>query len=103
MTAGVGSTESGDGAGHVLATYGYALLARVVGDRAQARALYAAALAGFEELGTPVPAGLALAGLARCDELDDLPELAPFLPEMGDLDDMDQRAEVTEAEAVASS
>ena len=35
--------------------------------------------------------------------LDDLPELAPFLPEMGDLDDMDQRAEVAEAEAVASS
>ena len=74
--AGVGSTESGDGAGHVLATYGYGLLARVSGDRAQARARYGAALAGFEELGTPVPAGLALAGLARCDELDELPEVA---------------------------
>ena len=35
--------------------------------------------------------------------LDDLPDLAPFLPEMADLDDMDQRAEVAEAEAVASS
>jgi segregation and condensation protein B len=35
--------------------------------------------------------------------LDELPELAPFLPEMGELDDMDARAEVAEAEAVASS
>ena len=60
----------------MLATYGYGLLARVSGDRAQARARYGAALAGFEELGTPVPAGLALAGLARCDELDELPEVA---------------------------
>ena len=70
--AGVGSTESGDGAGHVLATYGYALLARVAGDWTQARARYGAALAGFEELGTPVPVGLALAGLGRCDEADGL-------------------------------
>jgi predicted ATPase/DNA-binding SARP family transcriptional activator len=70
--AGVGSTESGDGAGHVLATYGYALLARVVGDWTRARARYDAALAGFEELGTPVPVGLALTGLARCDEVDGL-------------------------------
>ena len=68
--AGVGSTESGDGAGHVLATYGYALLARVEGDWTQTRARYGAALAGFEELGTPVPIGLALAGLGRCDEAD---------------------------------
>jgi predicted ATPase/tetratricopeptide (TPR) repeat protein len=66
--AGVGSTESGDGAGHVLATYGYALLARIAGDWTQARARYGAALAGFEELGTPVPVGLALTGLGRCDE-----------------------------------
>ena len=70
--AGVGSTESGDGAGHVLATYGYALLARVAGDWTQARARYGAALAGFEELGTPVPVGLALTGLGRCDEADGL-------------------------------
>jgi predicted ATPase/DNA-binding SARP family transcriptional activator len=70
--AGVGSTESGDGAGHVLATYGYALLARVAGDWPQARARYGAALAGFTELGTPVPVGLALAGLARCDEAEGL-------------------------------
>jgi predicted ATPase/DNA-binding SARP family transcriptional activator/tetratricopeptide (TPR) repeat protein len=66
--AGAGSTESGDGAGHVLATYGYALLARVAGDWTQARARYLTALAGFEELGTPVPVGLALGGLGRCDE-----------------------------------
>jgi predicted ATPase/DNA-binding SARP family transcriptional activator/tetratricopeptide (TPR) repeat protein len=70
--AGVGSTESGDGAGHVLATYGYALLARVAGDWTQARSRYGTALAGFEELGTPVPVGLALAGLGRCDEADGL-------------------------------
>ena len=70
--AGVGSTESGDGAGHVLATYGYALLARVAGDWPQARARYESALAGFEELGTPVPVGLALAGLGRCDEAEGL-------------------------------
>jgi len=70
--AGVGSTESGDGAGHVLAAYGYALLARVTGDWPQARARYGVALGGFEELGTPVPVGLALAGLARCDEVEGL-------------------------------
>jgi predicted ATPase/tetratricopeptide (TPR) repeat protein len=70
--AGVGSTESGDGAGHVLATYGHALLARVAGDWEQARPRYGAALAGFEELGTPVPVGLALTGLGRCDEADGL-------------------------------
>ena len=74
--AGAGSTESGDGAGHVLATYGYALLARVSGDWPEARARYGAALAGFEELGTPVPVGLALAGLGRCDEADGLLEEA---------------------------
>jgi predicted ATPase/DNA-binding SARP family transcriptional activator len=70
--AGVGSTESGDGAGHVLATYGHALLARVAGDWTQARARYGAALSGFEELGTPVPVGLALTGLGRCDEAEGL-------------------------------
>lgn len=74
--AGVGSAESGDGAGHVLADYGYALLARVAGDWAEARRRYEAAVAGFEELGTPVPAGVALAGLARCDEQEGLPGAA---------------------------
>jgi hypothetical protein len=33
-----------------------------------ARTLYTAALTGFDRLGTPVVKGLALAGLARCDE-----------------------------------
>ena len=75
--AGVGSTESGDGAGHVLATYGYALLARVAGDWAQARARYGAALAGFDRARHPVPVGLALAGLGRCDEADGLPGRGP--------------------------
>ena len=74
--AGVGSTESGDGAGHVLADHGHALLARVSGDWPRARVRYEAALAGFEELGTPVPAGLAIAGLGRCDEVDGLVEQA---------------------------
>ena len=68
--AGLDSQDTGDGAGRVLATYGYALLARVAGDSAAARHGFEEALAGFEELGTPVTAGLALAGLARCDEVD---------------------------------
>jgi predicted ATPase/tetratricopeptide (TPR) repeat protein len=74
--AGVVSTESGDGAGHVLADFGHALLARVAGGWTQARARYAAALTGFEELGTPVPAGLSLAGLGRCDEVEGLVDSA---------------------------
>lgn len=58
----------GDGAGTVLANYGHGLLAQVRGDWAEARTRFAAAQEGFGTLGTPVPAGLALAGLARCDE-----------------------------------
>jgi predicted ATPase/DNA-binding SARP family transcriptional activator len=69
--ADAGSVDTGDGAGHVLATYGHGLLARIAGDNAAARGHYEAALAGFETLGTPVPAGLAVAGLARCDEVDE--------------------------------
>ena len=58
----------GDGAGSVLAGYGHGLLAQVRGDWAEARERFAVAHEGFGTLGTPVPAGLALAGLARCDE-----------------------------------
>jgi predicted ATPase/DNA-binding SARP family transcriptional activator len=58
----------GDGAGAVLAEYGYGLLAQVRGDWGEARERFAEAQEGFRLLGTPVPAGLALAGLARCDE-----------------------------------
>ena len=64
----------GDGAGAILADYGYGLLAHTEGDWHEARQRYAEALDGFALLGTPVPLGLALAGLARCDEAeDDLP------------------------------
>jgi predicted ATPase/DNA-binding SARP family transcriptional activator/tetratricopeptide (TPR) repeat protein len=66
--AAAASREVGDGAGEVLAGYGYGLLAHV--DRAwqEARPFYAAAVEGFRGLGTPVPQGVALAGLGRCDE-----------------------------------
>jgi predicted ATPase/tetratricopeptide (TPR) repeat protein len=64
------SREIGDGAGEVLAGYGYGLLAHVDGDWDQARRHYAAAVEGFTVLGTPVLEGVALAGLGRCDEAD---------------------------------
>ena len=68
--ASAASEHIGDGAGTVLATYGYGLMAQVEGDWPQARRRYTAAHDGFRTLGTPVPQGLALAGLARCDEAD---------------------------------
>jgi predicted ATPase/DNA-binding SARP family transcriptional activator len=64
------SREIGDGAGEVLAGYGYGLLAHVNGDWDLARRRYAAAVDGFIDLGTPVLEGVALAGLGRCDEAD---------------------------------
>jgi predicted ATPase/tetratricopeptide (TPR) repeat protein len=62
------SREIGDGAGEVLAGYGYGLLAHVEGDWGEARRHYADAVDGFIELGTPVLQGVALAGLGRCEE-----------------------------------
>jgi predicted ATPase/DNA-binding SARP family transcriptional activator len=62
------SEQVGDGAGAVLADYGYALLAQLNGDWDTARSGFTAALDGFDQLGTPVVKGLAIAGLARCDE-----------------------------------
>lgn len=62
------SQQVGDGAGEVLAGYGYGLLAQVREDWTEAQHRFAQALTGFDVLGTPVPRGLALAGLARCDE-----------------------------------
>ncbi|HET6967375.1 MAG TPA: hypothetical protein VFI44_03810, partial [Ornithinibacter sp.] len=62
------SEHVGDGAGSILAGYGYGLLAHTDGDWRDARPRYADAIDGFAQLGTPVPQGLALAGLARCDE-----------------------------------
>lgn len=64
------SQDVGDGAGEVLAAYGYGLLAQVRNRWSEARSHYEAAVPGFERLGTPVMMGVALAGLARCDEFD---------------------------------
>jgi tetratricopeptide (TPR) repeat protein len=62
------SREVGDGAGEVLAGYGYGLLAHVDEDWDEAGRHYTVAVDGFIDLGTPVPQGAALVGLARCDE-----------------------------------
>ncbi len=66
--ASAASAYVGDGAGAVLACYGHGLLAQVGREWDLARARFTEAYVGFGELGTPVPQGLALAGLARCDE-----------------------------------
>ena len=66
--AAAASREVGDGAGEVLAGYGYGLLAHVAQDWGEARRHYESAVQGFIGLGTPVPQGAALAGLGRCDE-----------------------------------
>jgi tetratricopeptide (TPR) repeat protein len=62
------SQEVGDGAGEVLATYGYALLAEVDTDWTDASRGYQESAAGFERLGTPVWTGIAFAGQGRCAE-----------------------------------
>jgi predicted ATPase len=73
--AAAASLEVGDGAGEVLAGYGYGLVAEVGGDWAEAGRHYADAVTRFERLGTPVMVGVALAGLGRCAEArDDLTE-----------------------------
>ena len=74
--ASAASQHVGDGAGEVLAGYGYGLLAHVQEDWAEARTHYASAVAGFRGLGTPVLEGVALAGLARCDEAEGDPKTA---------------------------
>ena len=66
--AAAASQEVGDGAGEVLAGYGYGLLAEVAGDWDDARRHYDGAVPQFERLGTPVWVGVALTGLGRCDE-----------------------------------
>jgi tetratricopeptide (TPR) repeat protein len=68
--AAAASRQVGDGAGEVLAGYGYGLLAHVDQDWDEARRHYETAVEGFLGLGTPVQQGVALAGLARCDEAD---------------------------------
>lgn len=74
--ASAASEHIGDGAGTVLAGYGYGLMAQTAGDWPAARHRYATAHDGFRTLGTPVPQGLALVGLARCDEADGYLETA---------------------------
>ena len=64
------SEEVGDAAGEVLASYGFGLSARINGDWQRAREQFDIAVPGFDRLGTPVMSGLAMAGLARCDEHD---------------------------------
>jgi predicted ATPase/DNA-binding SARP family transcriptional activator len=66
--ASAASEYVGDGAGTVLAGYGHGLLAQGRRDWRQARERFTGAHLGFGTLDTPVPQGLALAGLARCDE-----------------------------------
>ncbi len=66
--ASAASEHIGDRAGTILAAYGYGLLAQMRGDWYEARQRFTAAHVGFGTLGTPVPQGLAVAGLARCDE-----------------------------------
>jgi tetratricopeptide (TPR) repeat protein len=68
--AAAASREVGDGAGEVLAGYGYGLLAQVATDWEQARRHFEVAVDGFIGLGTPVPEGAALVGLGRCHEAD---------------------------------
>lgn len=65
------SEHIGDGAGAVLAGYGYGLLAHRRGDWTEARERYSAARVGFAALGTPVSEGLATVGVARCDEAEE--------------------------------
>ncbi|WP_392545272.1 ATP-binding protein [Oryzobacter telluris] len=69
--AAVASDNVGDGAGVVLADYGRGLLAWTEGRFDEARPLFTDAADGLARLGTPVPQGLAVIGIARCDEADE--------------------------------
>ena len=66
--AGAVSDQVGDHAGAVLTRYGEAVLAQQAGQHETARPLFAEALRGFEKLGVWLATGLALAGVAACDE-----------------------------------
>jgi tetratricopeptide (TPR) repeat protein len=66
--ASAASREVGDGAGEILAGYGFGLLAHVAEDWQSARGHYAEAVEGFVSLGTPVMEGVSLAALGRCEE-----------------------------------
>jgi tetratricopeptide (TPR) repeat protein len=62
------SQKVGDGAGEVLATFGYGLLGEVEANWMEAAQRYEEAVVGFERLSTPVWVGIALAGQGRCAE-----------------------------------
>lgn len=62
------SRRVGDGAGAVLSDHGNGLLSQLRGDWDEARVYFEKAVTGFERLGTPVMRGMALVGVARCDE-----------------------------------
>ncbi len=62
------SDQVGDDAGKVLAAYGEAVLAQRRGDYTAARPLFERAYGAFQRLGVRLATGLALAGLAGCDE-----------------------------------
>lgn len=66
--AAAASLEVGDGAGEILAEFGFGLLAHVRQDWQDARRHYQNALTGFHGLRTPVMVGSAQLGMARCDE-----------------------------------
>jgi predicted ATPase/DNA-binding SARP family transcriptional activator len=66
--AAAASREIGDGAGEVLAGYGYGLLAQVQKDWDRATRHYTVARDAFIDLGTPVYEGVSLAALGRCHE-----------------------------------
>src|SRR4051812_29513078 len=69
--------QSGDEAGIALATYGEAVLSQERGEPERARELFTAAHEAFDRMGVALATGLALAGLARCDEaLEDWPAAA---------------------------
>jgi predicted ATPase/DNA-binding SARP family transcriptional activator/tetratricopeptide (TPR) repeat protein len=62
------SQKVGDGAGEVLAIFGYGLLGEVEANWMEAAQRYEEAVVGFERLSTPVWVGIALAGQGRCAE-----------------------------------
>jgi predicted ATPase/DNA-binding SARP family transcriptional activator len=66
--AAAASEHVGDDAGVILAGHGRGLIAQVRGAWPEAREHYLAAREGFVRLATPVPEGLCVAGVARCDE-----------------------------------
>ena len=66
--AGTSPDQRGDEAGMALGTYGEAVLMQERHEPRQAREKFAAARAAFDRMGVGLATGLALAGLARCDE-----------------------------------